>query len=402
MAARGIVAEVVGGLFEAGRVRRLTTVLAVGCAVAYVAIIALSKGLRLPSGDFAFGDLRCLLTSGKIALEGDLAHLYDPARQAHVQSAMVAPEATLDLYLSPPFMAWVWAPLAALPFFTAGVVWNSLTAAIGALSAWLTARSLDRSAVAIALVLFAAEPFWQNLVMGQDSAIALLLYAGALVAWRGQRELLAGVLIGVGSFKPQLFWLVPVAMLAARRWRALGGFAATTAALAGVSLMLVGWAGAKQYVWLLRSPLYHVQIDVHLPMTMGIPTFVKSFLPEPYAAVVGVIAALVVTVIVWRGARLNPSRLIGLGALGSMLAAPHGFIYDAIVLLVPLAELHAEDPRRGTLATAYVVALTWLIPLTRDFSTEPWPMRIIATPWTTVAVAIAFFYYVASLSWERR
>jgi hypothetical protein len=88
---------------------------------------------------------------------------------------------------------------------------------------------------------------------------------------------------------------------------------------------------------------------------------------------------------------------MGLAALGSMLAAPHGFVYDAIVLLVPLAELHAEDPRRGTLATASVVALTWLIPVTRDFSTAPWPTRVIATPWTTVAVAIAFGFYVASL-----
>jgi hypothetical protein len=384
-------------LLDASRVRRLTAVLALACAIAYVAILAGSKGLRLPSGDFAFGDLRCLLTSGKLALGGDLTHLYEPRTQAHVQSAMVSPEATLDLYLSPPFMAWVWAPLAALPFFTAGVVWNTITAALGVVSARLVAMALDRSALAIALVLFAAEPLWQTLVMGQDSAIALVLYGGALLAWRRKRELLAGVLIGVGSFKPQLFWLVPVALLAARRWRALGGFVVTAAALASLSLMLVGWAGAKQYVWLLQSPLYHVQIDVHLAMTMGLPTFVKMFLGAPWAAILSVIAAAWVTAIVWRGARENPSRLIGLAALGSMLAAPHGFVYDAIVLLVPLAELHAEDPRRGTLATASVVALTWLIPITRDFSTAPWPTRVIATPWTTVAVAIAFGFYVASL-----
>jgi hypothetical protein len=383
---------------EAGRARRIAAVLAFGCAIAYVAIVARSKGLRFPSGDFAFGDLQGHLAAGKIALDGNLAHLYDPVTQAHAEAAMVSPEAALDLYLSPPFVAFVWAPLAALPYFAAGVLWNAITTLLGVVSARLVGVALDVSTVTIALVLFASEPFWQTLVSGQDSAIALLLYAGALLAWRRNADLLAGVLIGFGAFKPQLFWLVPVALLAVRRWRALGAFAATIIALSSISLLLVGWAGAKQYVWLLQSPLYHTQIDIHLAMTMGLPALLKSFLPSPYAAIVGALMAVAVGVFVWRGARASPSRLMGLGALGSMLAAPHGFVYDATVLLVPLAELSAEDPPRGTLATVSVIALTWLIPVTRDFSTAPWPVRIVATPWTTVAVAVAFCFYVASLS----
>jgi hypothetical protein len=388
----------IASFLEASRVRRVTATLAIICALVHTALIARAHGLRLPSGDIAFGDLQCLLAGGKLALEGNFAHLYDPIEQARVEAAIVSPEAPLDLYLSPPFMSLVWAPLALLPYMRAGVVWNLLSVVLSLQAARLVWEALELRSrtpwIAIALVLFASEPFWQSMASGQDSAIALMLFAGALWAWRRKNEVLAGILIGMGSFKPQLFWMVPIAFAAAKRWRALGSFVLTAGVLAASSLALVGWEGAKAYASLLHAPLYREQVALHLPKMCGLPILAKALLPAPLDAVCGVALTAVVLFFVGRRARSDPARLIGLSALGSMLGAPHAFVYDATICMVPCAELWANRPRDGALATFWVVAITWLVPVTRDAWSAPFPLKLVGLPWTTVAVAIAFYLFV--------
>ena len=57
---------------------------------------------------------------------------------------------------------------------------------------------------------------------------------------------MAGFLLGLVSYKPHLFALVPVALIAARRWQALLAALITAAALALASFLLLGpgvWAG---------------------------------------------------------------------------------------------------------------------------------------------------------------
>ena len=91
---------------------------------------------------------------------------------------------------------------------------------------------------AIALVL--ASPFtaW-NFIAGQSGFLTASLVGAALLALE-RRPVLAGVFIGCLTYKPQLGILFPVALVAARQWRAFASAAVTAALLAGLSIAAFG------------------------------------------------------------------------------------------------------------------------------------------------------------------
>ena len=74
---------------------------------------------------------------------------------------------------------------------------------------------------------------------GQNSFLTgAILIAGITLLDR--RPVLAGVLLGVLTYKPQLFLMVPVALLAGGHWKAIAAGIVTTALLALLSLALLG------------------------------------------------------------------------------------------------------------------------------------------------------------------
>ena len=78
-------------------------------------------------------------------------------------------------------------------------------------------------------------PFLEMLVIGQLGALVAALVMGALLALRRDRIIVAGVLLGLWSLKPQTLLLLTlvlgVHLLATRRWRVLAVTASTVVLL---------------------------------------------------------------------------------------------------------------------------------------------------------------------------
>ena len=73
------------------------------------------------------------------------------------------------------------------------------------------------------------------------------------------RQVWAGILLGMATIKPQLGLLLPVALVAARQWRALAAAAATVAAL----VLLSAWAfGLDALRGVLRRPAARLTLEV--------------------------------------------------------------------------------------------------------------------------------------------
>lgn len=359
--------------------RIVAGLVAIVSAIVFVSLIARSKGNVLPTGPTVFGDFRAHWVAGRMLLDGQLAQLYDPSAQLSVQAARVRPDAPPDAFLSPPFMALVWAPFAALPYFTAGVVWTLVAFAIVIASARLAWSALDLECAwtDVALVAIASEPFWKNTAMGQDGALALLLYSGALVLWRRRNTLACGLVLGLGCFKPQLFFLVPVALIAAKEWRALLGMAMSGTALGAVSIALVGPTGIRAWLGFLASPLVSSAIHAeNLSLMASMPAFLRALTGSTvFAPIIAAIVAILLVLFT----RTDPKRAIGAAAIASIIAAPHAFVYDAVIALVPCAELLEKKPKRGARATLVFLAITWALPAGSNW--------FLALPWTAVALA---------------
>lgn len=224
-------------------------------------------------------------TAGRMLLTGEAAHFYDlPVQAAAQEAALGAPLDRPSPFLLPPVAALIFAPFATLPYQAAATAWAVTTIALIALSlrvVWPHSPLHGRVPVAFAmLALIGTYPVSMNLVGGNNAALWLTIYAlGARYLFTG-RAVAAGMVLGLGALKPQLFLAVPVLLLMQRRWHALGAFAAVSGLLAIVSLALVGPAGAQQYVGVLTSETYRA--DVAIPNTwrmLSLPAFVRGVFP---------------------------------------------------------------------------------------------------------------------------
>jgi hypothetical protein len=243
----------------------------------------------------------------------------------------------------PPQLAVLLSPLAGLSYGVAYTTWIALTLVLYGLVVWrLAAASPElRAWPAQVTAVAAANPaLWFTVLHGQMSALALVAFALAWAALRAGRPSAAGGALGLLAFKLSLFVPAVAVLVLARQWRMLAG---AMLGLSGLWLALLPWAGraeSLQYltytVGVLRDP---DAMASNLPLMHSLRTFWSGLLPHPAATVAyACSAALVVawTARVWRSAE-HPMARIGVLSIGVVLASPHLFTYDLLILLPALA-----------------------------------------------------------------
>jgi len=184
-------------------------------------------------------------SAARIIVDGNGAQLYDLAVQKDYQkAARVAPQHRPLPFNHLPYELLALLPLAQLSFPAAHLVWAAmnllvLLAILFRLAPLVTALPRYLSC----LMLLAFFPTLTTLKMGQDSLITTYLLTETLISLKRRRNALAGCLLALGLYKPQLFLPITAILLCQRRWHAIGGFLATAAILIGISLTMVGWHG---------------------------------------------------------------------------------------------------------------------------------------------------------------
>ena len=134
----------------------------------------------------------------------------------------------------PPSALVLFAPLAALPFQTALVMWVAINAVLAPIIGWLSARlaATGTAAAILACAVLALPPFR---TLNQFS-IAAFAPALAGVALAPRHPVLAGVAIGVSLIKPHIGGPALLWAMASRRWQTVAAAAGTQAALCGLYL----------------------------------------------------------------------------------------------------------------------------------------------------------------------
>jgi hypothetical protein len=158
----------------------------------------------------------------------------------------------------------------------------------------------------------------------------------------------AGLCLGLLTCKPHLAVLVPVALLAARRWRALAGAATAALGLVALSCLVLG----TEIWWLLPKALVEAR---HVIATLNAPAQLQSLYggalvlhaPPSLAAAFQACFSLAVIVLLIQGARRRPGgRAEGaMLAVATMAASPYLMDYDLAIMAIPLAWLFAEATR---------------------------------------------------------
>lgn len=326
------------------RTRRLDALLTPSRLTAYPLILGVGGLLALVItsvlSPLPFPDFVARWTAGVLVRSGEASNLYDPVAQSQVQRGLGA--SRLSWFVSPPPVAAACAVLALLPYAVAAVAWVLASAAVVTAAARATAVRLAwgtpwrRRAVVVAL---AAQPTVELLGSGQDSAVVLLGAVGADVLHR-RRPVLAGAFLGLSLVKPQLAFLVPVALLVLalrsdNGRRMLAGFCATALGLAAMGTVVVGPASWGRWLAALASPLFADEVatgqawksvDV-LGLLSALSPVGLGAAARPLAVLLGAVG-LGVALTAWRRRVPTWSDLAPSVWLLTVLISPHVMVYD--------------------------------------------------------------------------
>jgi hypothetical protein len=282
-----------------------------------------------------FVDFFSLWSYAKIAGAHPVAELYDFATLHARQVALgMAPGDQSPFPYPPTFLLLLW-PLNLLSYDTAYLAWILGTLA---LFVWAVRATCSRLPLCV-LGVVVAPASTLTIYAGQSGFLAAaLIVAGVRLA--DSRPVLAGFLIGVLTYKPQLGFLVPVAFASAGLWTAFAAACATVAGLALLATLAYGWAAWP--AWVAMLPTYADWFDKRPEVLKFMPTVIGNLRMAGVSLAVAQAAQALVTVavvvLVARCFRRNPGRLAAAALLvGTILATPHAFFYELPMVMAAIA-----------------------------------------------------------------
>src|SRR5207253_2274437 len=223
------------GVFASWRLHAYGYAIAAVYAAFLIAVCRAGTWLIDGAGVPVYTDFACAWAAALQALHADATALYDPAEFAKVQAALVGPR---DYFYPnwpyPPTFFLILAPFTGLPYPYGFIAWDLATLSGLIVVVYLIVRRRP----VIALVLASPFTMW-NFLAGQNGFLTGSLLGAALLFLERQ-PVLAGMFIGLLTYKPQFGILLPVALAAARQWRAFASAAATAAIFAGLSIVVFG------------------------------------------------------------------------------------------------------------------------------------------------------------------
>jgi arabinofuranan 3-O-arabinosyltransferase len=250
-------------------------------------------------------------------------------------------------YSYPPVLLVVTAPLALVPYLPGLVLWLS-----AGWFAFYRALRLNMPDGRTLLLALATPAVFINAVAAQNGTWTAALFGGGL-ALLDRRPYLAGSLLGLLICKPQLGILIPVALLAGRRWRPAAAAMVTAGGLIAVSLI---WLGPDIY----GAFLQRLALIRHFSLEDGAGVWHRSLsvfvaarrlgagLQTAYAvqAITAGVAALAVAAVWFRDASSATRNAVLV--LGTCLATPYLQDYDLVFGALVIAWLWQDEAVRRT------------------------------------------------------
>ena len=351
--------------------------------------ILLNNG-RPGTNDLRLGmDFAPFYVASSLALSGHPPLVYDDASQRTAERKVAGYKgAAYETWDYPPTFLLMVLPLSLLSYHLSLVTWTLLTLAAYLSVLWVILP--DRSAMWLSIAFPAA---FVNMRDGQNGFVSLALMGGGLLLLE-RRPILAGLLLGVLSYKPQFGILIPIVLAATGHWRAFASATVTILGLAAVTDFVFGWD-----TW--RAFLVSMPITSHRLLVEGSIGFGKmqsvfgaarvwgASLATSYMLQGSVGLATLGTVLwVWRE-RVPFSMKAAALVTGTLLVTPYMVDYDLVLLAAPIAWLAYEGLHSGFLPwEKSILFLAWICPLlARPFSLSGVPLTPLILAMMLVAIA---------------
>lgn len=308
------------------------SVFAVGLLASYA--LGLQSGLPLPLDRNGVPLGRDFLNTwfyGRAFFDADPGRFYDRALYMRTVEAVFPQDAADRLWSYPPVFLMVAAPFGLMPYVAALAAWS-----VAGLAALATAVRRRGSLWLLAAVLTSPVVIY-SLIAGQVSLfVASLLMI--VFAQLDRRPVLAGLVLSLLVIKPQTIVLMPVFLIASRRWRVLLAAAGGAIAIVALSIAVNGLGAWTRFVELgIPTQVAEMKstVAVLAPLSVSVTTAaVRAGLSANAVSCLQTSAGLLAVVLVgwvgWRRKRPDETTdYEGLVVLAcSIFATPYFLIHD--------------------------------------------------------------------------
>jgi hypothetical protein len=353
-----------GDWLTTARMRAYSLILLVLCGLAFAGWIAISDGLVDRNGKPLGTDFSNVYAAGSLTWQGRPADAYEPALQHAAEKAIFGGREV-------PFYGWHYPPLFFVVAFLVAAVpygWGLALWLMASFAAYLsTLRAiLPRSGTPLIAAAFPAV--FVNVGHGHNGFLTAALLGGAL-HWLDRKPWLAGMLIGCLAYKPQFGVLIPIALLAGRRWSTIAAAIVTVAALVLVSFAVLGgdvWHAFIDSMKFTQTVVLE-QGGTGWEKIQSIFSAARNWgasVPTAYALQSALALMLAASLAwLWHSDAAFELKAAAL-ATGSLLATPYVLDYDVVVLAVAIAFFARHGLKRGFGDFEIsVLAAAWIVPL---------------------------------------
>lgn len=301
-----------------------------------------------------------------LSLGGEVGVLFDPPAYEARLEAMFGPDYPPHMWSYPPHALLVLWPLGLLPYQAALVLFLSATLAVFLFAAEAFRRRFAPSAPATVMLAGLLPFVLVNLASTQNGFLTGALLLGAL-AVRGERPILAGLLLAILTTKPQLGILIPFFLAFDRQWQAIAWAAFFTLLLLALSLAAFGPDPWRAYVSVTMPSQHEVMSTWRGIMLVMMPTVMSGLrllgaeaaVAQGWQAAFSLACLPAVLWLLWRNraSQGDPATSALILTAGTVLVAPYSFNYDMGALAGVAAAMFAREvsPGPGRPARASVV-----------------------------------------------
>jgi hypothetical protein len=374
------------------RARELTVYAGVLALLIWTAVAAdvVSPGPYGRYSKFVKGnDFVQFYVAGSLAAQGRFGDLVDATAFAAAQRPLMSASGAVFPPVYGPHVALFFTPFSLLPYVWAYASWALLSLAM---TGWAVAifrrrvRSLTPWPWAAVAITAGYPPLGYLVLSGQISALALTSLALLVIALDRRSRLLSGVALGLLGYKVSLF--VPAAAVCLLGGEALVAAAAVAVAVAELVAVvpIVGLSAVERFVEntiaFTRTPEL---LAKNLYLMASLRTFWEPLVPKPVAiAAYGVTGAAAVAMAAWVWRRCA-DPVIRVGALGiaTVLAAPHLYFYDLMLLVPAFVASAGILERRRASALRWCTYMAFLAPFAAPLAAlaRLQPITIVFAAW---------------------
>ena len=292
-----------------------------------------ADGLGIPT------DFINVWAAGRLVLDGVPAQAYDWDIQKQVEVAKLGQDFVgyFAWHYPPPFL-FVASLLALLPYQVAYIGW----VVVSFLPFLVAMRAIVGRDFGYLLALAIPMAFI-NALVGQNGFLTAALIGGTLYLIP-IRPVLAGICLGLLTYKPQYGLLFPIALIVAGQWRVFVSAGITAVVMAFASWLAFGTESWLAFFhWMPRfsqafltegqAPWWKMQSIFSLVRYFGGSEPLGWAFQWVLTASVAVVLALI-----WRSRVPYTLKAAALAA-GTLLTTPYLFMYDMMVLAIPIAFL---------------------------------------------------------------